>query len=94
MIESLSDKVNSNERLIHRGRFVNTVFLLEVGPTSYLVRIHTGRVESVTVGPFVMPRWTFALRASADAWNAFWEPQPKPRLSRPHGYAQVPDAAD
>jgi hypothetical protein len=25
-----------------------------------------------------MPRWTFALRAPRDAWEAFWQPVPPP----------------
>ena len=29
-------------------------------------------------GPFVMPRWTFALRASEEAWATFWQPVPPP----------------
>lgn len=78
MPNSLPEKVNSDDWLVHRGRFVDTRFLIEVGNTGYLVAIHAGRIESVQTGPFVMPRWTFALRASEDAWNAFWEPQPKP----------------
>jgi hypothetical protein len=78
VIESIADKVNSDQWLVHRGRYVDTCFLVELGSESYLVTIHAGRIESVRTGPFVMPRWTFALRASKDAWNAFWEPKPKP----------------
>ena len=78
MIESLKDRVNADEGLVYRGRFVNTTFLLDVGDQPWLVRITDGRVESVTQGPFVMARWTFALRAPADAWNQFWSPAPPP----------------
>jgi hypothetical protein len=78
MIETLTHKVNSDPWLVHRGRFLNTQFLLEVGTTQYLVRIHEGRIESVRTGPFVMPRWSFALRASSEAWSQFWQPLPKP----------------
>lgn len=78
MIDSLADKVNANRHLVHRGRFLSTNFLLEVGPKAYLVRIHAGRVESVKAGPFVMPRWAFAFRASTESWNSFWAPHPEP----------------
>ena len=78
MINTLPDRVNSDHWLVHRGRFVDTRFLIEVGAAAFLVCIHAGRVESVQTGPFVMPRWTFALRATEDTWNAFWEPKPKP----------------
>jgi hypothetical protein len=53
-------------------------FLLEAGDHQHLVAIHAGRIESVTAGPFVMPRWTFALRAPEDAWQRFWLPLPPP----------------
>ena len=77
-IERLPDLVNGDPWLVHRGRFVDTSFLLEVGETPYLVRIHAGRVESVRRGPFVMPRWTFALKASQAAWDQFFLPLPPP----------------
>src|SRR3546814_373258 len=78
MIERLDELVNANERLVHRGRFLNCRFLLCVGDTEWLVRILDGRVVEVLKGPFVMPNWVFALRASSDAWSGFWAENPKP----------------
>jgi hypothetical protein len=78
MIDSLLRTVNSDAWLVHRGRFLSTQFLLEIGATSYLIRIHEGRIESVRRGPFVMPRWSFALRASSETWTEFWQTHPKP----------------
>jgi hypothetical protein len=77
-IEELADLANADAWLMHRGRYLDTTFLLEVGADSYLVRIHRGRVEAIERGPFVMPRWTFALRASSQAWETFWQPLPPP----------------
>ena len=78
MIERLAECVNGDARLVHRGRFVDTTFLIGVGDESWLVRILDGRVAEVRKGPFVMARWTFALRASAESWQAFWSPHPPP----------------
>lgn len=78
MIETLAERVNGNAWLTHRGRFVNTTFLLGIGPEAWLVRIAEGHVAEVRKGPFVMPRWTFALRAPREAWEAFWSPEPPP----------------
>ena len=75
---TLARRVNADPWLLNRGRFVDAVVLLEAGDTSYLIDIRRGRIESVTRGPFVMPRWDFALRASADEWRAFWQPSPPP----------------
>ncbi|MET0971187.1 MAG: hypothetical protein ABWY18_18450 [Tardiphaga sp.] len=77
MIEDLKNKVNADETLVKRGRFLSTTFLLEVGPTAWLVNIVEGRIASMVKGPFVMPSWTFALRASEEEWTKFWSP-PQP----------------
>ena len=77
MIEDLQNKVNADEMLVKRGRFLSTTFLLEVGATAWLIGIVEGRIVSVTRGPFVMPSWSFALRASEEEWTKFWSaPQP------------------
>jgi len=77
-MERLAQLVNANDRLLWRGRFVDTTFLIEVGDVPWLVRISAGRIMSVTRGPFVMPAWTFALRASREAWEQFWLANPPP----------------
>ena len=77
-MELLEKLVNADERLVWKGRYVDTSFLVEVGDTSYLVKVSEGRIASVRRGPFVMPSWTFALRASQETWNQFWLPVPPP----------------
>ena len=76
--ERLGALANDKAWLVHRGRYLDVAFLLEVGDIAYLVRIRRGRVEAVDKGPVVMPRWTFALRASREAWATFWQPIPPP----------------
>jgi hypothetical protein len=78
MIENLKALVNQDERLIRRGRLIDTTFLLEVGDASYLVKVDEGRIASVVQGPFVMPSWSFALRASEETWSQFWLSLPPP----------------
>ena len=78
MIETLPERVNGDAALVRRGRFVDTTFLLEVGATAWLITIDRGRIAEVAKGPFVMPRWTFALRAPEDAWRRFWAADPEP----------------
>ena len=78
MIEKLPELVNNNGALIRRGRWLNDVFLVEVGEIQYLVHVAGGRVECVETGPFVMPSWTFAIRGSEAMWHRFWQPVPAP----------------
>ena len=78
MIETLGQRVNADETLVRRGRYLTTSFLLEVGASAFLVSIFEGRVMSVTPGPFVMPSASFALRAPEDEWQKFWSFRPPP----------------
>ena len=78
MVEALQERVNRDEGLLRRGRYLSTTFLLEVGPTAWLISIFEGRVVSVTRGPFVMPSSSFALRAPEEEWRKFWSHRPPP----------------
>lgn len=70
--------VNENPQLVQRGRYVDTVMLVDAGDSQHLLDIRRGRIEALGHGPFVMPRWDFALRAPLAEWLAFWEPLPAP----------------
>ena len=78
MIEALKARVNADEALVRRGRFLTTTFLLEIGQTAWLISIFEGRIVSVTSGPFVMPSSSFALRATAAEWQKFCSRRPPP----------------
>ncbi len=78
VLERLPELANGDAWLTHRGRFLHVTFMLAVGEEHFLIRIREGRVESVDRGPFVMPQWSFALRASAKDWRTFWDPSPPP----------------
>ncbi|HIJ57608.1 MAG TPA: hypothetical protein HPQ03_16000 [Deltaproteobacteria bacterium] len=76
-IEALPELVNNDAALLHRGRYLTTTFMLEIGDKQHIVKIHEGRITDVTVAG-VMPTWIFALRASADTWKKFWAAVPEP----------------
>jgi hypothetical protein len=78
MIESLKQRVNDDAGLVRRGKFLTTTFLLEVGPTPWLISISEGRIVEVAKGPFVMPSSSFALRAPEEEWQKFWSKRPPP----------------
>ncbi|MGS1011499.1 hypothetical protein [Achromobacter anxifer] len=78
ILHRLAGAVNARERLVWRGRHLNTVFLLEAGDIPYLITVAGGCIEQVRRGPFVMPRWDFALRAQAEDWARYWTPRPAP----------------
>ena len=72
----LAELVNVDAGLIRRGRYLSTTFLVETGPTAWLVSVDEGRVTRVERGPFLMRAWSFAVRAPEDAWRRFWAPVP------------------
>ena len=76
MLERLPDRVNSNPSLVRRGRFVDTTFMIAIDDDKYLVRVNEGRVVDVRPGPFITPHYSFALRASREAWQKFWQEKP------------------
>ena len=78
VFERLAELVNADERLVHRGRFLTTTFLLESDDDAWLIRVVEGRIERVERGPFLMRAWSFAIRAPAESWRRFWEPVPAP----------------
>jgi hypothetical protein len=78
VIERLMASVNDDPALVWRGRFLTTRFLIEVGSMQWLVSIVDGRIASVMKGPFVMPSWSFALRAPQQEWQQFWAADPRP----------------
>jgi hypothetical protein len=78
MIEALRARVNGDEALVRRGRYLTTTFLLEIGETPWLISIFEGKIASITRGPFVMPSSAFALRAPEGEWEKFWSSRPPP----------------
>lgn len=76
--QSLPELVNNDAWLVYRGRYIDTTFLLEIGEKSWLISIFEGAVKSVQSGPFVMPRWAFAVRVQQSAWEEYCRPVPKP----------------
>jgi hypothetical protein len=76
VLEQLAELVNADVGLVRRGRYLSTTFLVETGATAWLVSVHEGRVTRVERGPFLMRAWSFAVRASEEAWQRFWAPVP------------------
>jgi hypothetical protein len=76
MLDTIARLVNADEKLIRRGRFVDTTFLIAIDDDYTLIRVQEGRIASVTPGPFITPNYSFALRASREVWQKFWQPLP------------------
>jgi hypothetical protein len=83
MIDKIAGLVNADARLVQRGRFVDTAFMIVIDGDYTLLRIQEGRVTKVTPGPFITPDYSFCLRASRNVWEKFWQPLP------PRGFTDI-----
>jgi hypothetical protein len=76
MLDSIPKHVNADAKLVRRGRFVDTTFMIAIDDADTLIRVEAGRITKVTPGPFITPDYSFALRASRGVWQKFWQPLP------------------
>jgi len=83
MIDRIAGLVNADARLVHRGRFVHTSFMIAIDDACALLRVQEGRITQVTPGPFITPDYSFCLRAPREVWDKFWQPLP------PLGYTDI-----
>ena len=78
MLENLAARVNADANLVRRGRHVTTTFLIQIDNADHLVSVAAGRIIDIKPGPSITPNYSFALRASRDAWEKLWSPTPIP----------------
>ncbi len=78
MLTDLAARVNGDASLVRRGKRVNTTFLIAIDNADHLVRVAEGRIVAITPGPFITPNYSFALRASRDAWEKLSSAKPLP----------------
>ncbi|MFC7690861.1 alpha/beta fold hydrolase [Paeniroseomonas aquatica] len=77
-LEAWPARVAAAADLPRWGRHLTAEVLLEIGPRSWLLSLHEGRIATVKPGPFVMPRFTLALRIEAEGFARFLAPVPQP----------------
>jgi len=78
VIEGLAQLVNRDPAIVRWGRGMNETFMIEVGDRQYLLKIENGLIQKIEKGPFVMRTWRFAIRASRECWEKFWQKTPAP----------------
>ncbi len=79
-IEALPELVNGDAWLVHRGRFLNTDFMIELGVRPFHVSIGQGRIARLDRGPALMRPWRFAIRGDDAGWQQFWQKNPAPQF--------------
>jgi hypothetical protein len=75
-VEALPERLAATSDLARWGRALDAEWLLEVGGEEWLLTLQDGRILAVRRGPFVMPRFTLALRIEPRALQHFLQPEP------------------
>lgn len=89
MIESIAERVNGNEALLRRGRYVSLDFTVGVGDIDYVIGVREGRIETVEERRLPTHSGRFAVRAGRGTWQEHW--QPMPRRGRHDLFSMVAD---
>ena len=71
-IETWIVKINSNKRLIEKGRWVNLTFTFGIGQNDYLFEIIEGKVISTTKRTILTRSGTFKIHGEKIAWEKHW----------------------
>src|SRR3954452_17353088 len=77
-LAALPGRVERDPALRRRGRYLNTVCLLDIGDDTVLLRIIDGRIAELRRGPFVTPSASFAISGEAGVWRRLLAADPPP----------------
>ena len=76
--ERVPTLIENYPELIGRGAFFDARFQVGIGEIPFDVDVRSGRIHSLSRGPFLMRPWRFAVRGTAEAWFKYWRPIPEP----------------
>jgi hypothetical protein len=78
-VEEFTRVTDEDPELDAHGAYYTCSMLLDMEEHRYLVHVHRGKVEKITVDPGDLDeRYQFAIRASADTWRKFSQETPPP----------------
>lgn len=86
VMAQIVERVNNDEALVRRGRYVNLTFQFGVTRSSgdeqgeasqdYLITVQHGRIADVQRRTLSTETGVFSVRASLSDWRRFWQPVP------------------
>ena len=71
-IEKWINEINSNDRLVEKGRWINLTFTFGIGQNDYLFEIIEGKVISTTKRTVLTRSGTFKIQGERNAWEKHW----------------------
>jgi len=76
--EEMAERLAATAHLRRLGRLFQATVLIEIGGAEFYLTFEQGRIVDIKPGPSLKTPWHFALRASTDALQKFWEAVPRP----------------
>ena len=74
---AFADASNTDPEIQAHGKYFTCSYLLDASERRYVVQVESGRVTHVTVDPGPLDvAYQFAIKASAETWRGFGEPEP------------------
>lgn len=77
-LAAIPARVEADSHLVWRGRTLTADCLVDIGSRSFLLRFERGHIAQCRSDMPLLCPWTFAIRGSAQAWQALWEDPPAP----------------
>ncbi|WP_413801060.1 hypothetical protein [Streptomyces iranensis] len=77
-LEQFRQLNDGDAELQAHGAYFSCSYLLDMEDHTFLVRVHRGRIEELTIDPEPLTAYDFAIRASAETWRGFCRPTPPP----------------
>ncbi len=69
---------NNDKKQVHRGRFLNINFAVQIDDEAHLIKVQKGKVESVTPLEQASDKPLFTFAAASKDWDVFSQPFPPP----------------
>lgn len=65
-------RVNSNNRLVHRGRWVNLTFIFGIDDQDFLIKINNGVIISIKKRTVLTESGEFRIHGKSEVWEKHW----------------------
>ena len=76
ILKQIVQRVNDDDALVRRGRYVNLTFQLGIDADDYLLMVKEGRITNAAARILATETGVFSIRAQLPHWQKFWQPVP------------------
>ena len=70
--DSWINNVNSNSRLVFKGRWINLTFTFGIGNEDHLIKISNGIIQTIHTRLILTESGTFRIHGQSESWDKHW----------------------